>query len=208
MKQMKHMLIPTGIFLGICGFFLWYHSGSKVNAQLAFHDSLYSENGSWWFELITQWGEAYLILVIMAIALYFKNYGVVFRFALGGILVAITVQLLKRIVFAPTPRPMAVIDLASTKLQSIEDLPLLYSFPSGHTSTAFFVFGLLALQCKNRPILQWACGLAAILVGVSRVYLMVHWIPDIMFGALWGITMALVTDYLVSRIYPTKKPLS
>ena len=207
MKHLKHMLLPTGFFLGICGFFLWYHEGNKVAAELAFHDALYSERGSWWFELITQWGEAYLILVIIAIALYFKNYGAVFRFAAGGILVAITVQILKRLVFAPTPRPMAVIDIELTKLLSTEHLPLMYSFPSGHTSTAFFVFTMIALHFKHRPIIQWACALVAISVGISRVYLMVHWIPDIMFGALWGITMAVLTDYLVGRIYPTKKPL-
>ena len=82
-----------------------------------------------------------------------------------------------------------------------------YAFPSGHTTTATIGYGLLvvlaiALAPRTR---RWAAtgGVAvAIAVGVSRVYLGVHWPTDVLggwsFGMAWlalGATVATVIDW-------------
>ena len=74
------------------------------------------------------------------------------------------------------------------------------SFPSGHTSQAFFMATLTA-QHFHAPI--WAViGLygAAFLVGVTRMYVGAHYPRDVLAGAIlgsaWGLLGVIVDGYL------------
>lgn len=72
-------------------------------------------------------------------------------------------------------------------------LPLSFSFPSGHTTGSFclaYVIAYLALRSHWRPWAKSAAIVAAfaytLAVGVSRVYLGVHWPSDVVAGWLLG----------------------
>lgn len=58
-----------------------------------------------------------------------------------------------------------------------------YSFPSGHASRAFAVFGILNKHIKNLTCFFY--GLAS-LVALSRLYFGVHYPTDVFVGALMG----------------------
>ena len=72
-------------------------------------------------------------------------------------------------------------------------VPDTYSFPSGHTMSSFAAATVLALAFRRwAPLpLLFAC-----LVGLSRMYLFVHWPTDVLAGALLGVFVALVSVYL------------
>lgn len=80
-----------------------------------------------------------------------------------------------------------------------------YSFPSGHTSVAIVVYGLLAVWLWRRE--QY--GLAMLvsgwvgLVGLSRVYLGVHFPSDVLgsitLGVVWIATMLNLYDWVKRR---------
>jgi undecaprenyl-diphosphatase len=87
---------------------------------------------------------------------------------------------------------MAVKDLFGRPrpFETWRDLPCLlappdrFSFPSGHTMTAFAVCGVYS------EMIPWACHFflpAAVLIGLSRVFLGLHYPTDVLVGALLGL---------------------
>jgi len=84
------------------------------------------------------------------------------------------------------------------------------SFPSGHSMLAAVVFltlgALVAGAQKERAMRLYVLGLAAglaLAVGVSRIYLGVHWPTDVLggwaAGAGWALTCWAVSSYLRRR---------
>lgn len=75
--------------------------------------------------------------------------------------------------------------------------PTDFSFPSGHTAAAFEA-AVAAMLC-NRKI--GACILpVAILMAFSRIYFQVHYLSDVLAGALVGTAMAVVAYYMVKAV--------
>lgn len=72
-----------------------------------------------------------------------------------------------------------------------------YSFPSGHALNAALaagVFVLVLLPLVRRRWLLWAAGIAvAVLTGVSRIILGVHWTSDVVAGWLLAIAVLAAT---------------
>jgi membrane-associated phospholipid phosphatase len=88
-------------------------------------------------------------------------------------------------------------------------VPQTYSFPSGHSLFSFCFYGvlagLLADRVESRPLrmLIWIVAAALVLtIGLSRIYLGVHYPSDVLAGylagAIWVSTM-LVLDRLRTR---------
>lgn len=73
------------------------------------------------------------------------------------------------------------------------------SFPSGHTTAAFASMTALFLT-GNRKI-SWLAFLFAILMGIARIYLVVHFASDVFAGVLVGLIGGLV-GYAIARKLP------
>lgn len=87
---------------------------------------------------------------------------------------------------------------------AIGTLPLTASFPSGHTMASICLAGaiLIAARRMQRPWRTIATVVAALLpliVGVSRVYLGVHWGSDVVGGWLLGSAWIIAVVLLGSR---------
>ena len=70
--------------------------------------------------------------------------------------------------------------------------------PSGHTATAFVMFGLLT-RCVEGRTNRFALILLATFVGWSRVVCGVHWPVDVLSGAAIGLFAAWVGLYIADR---------
>lgn len=90
-------------------------------------------------------------------------------------------------------------------------LPTGYSFPSGHSMSAIGIYGaiaaaLIALYPRaRRPVIAAAVALIA-LIGLSRVYLGVHWPSDVIGGWLAGVPPLVASVYLIHHPGPGHHP--
>ena len=60
------------------------------------------------------------------------------------------------------------------------------SFPSGHTTVAFAVATVFAMEYKDRPLIPLISYSAATMIGLSRITENKHWITDVFFGGVLG----------------------
>jgi membrane-associated phospholipid phosphatase len=75
-----------------------------------------------------------------------------------------------------------------------------YSFPSGHTSSAFAIATSVSLSYRKWYVVVPAYTYAS-LVGVSRVVLGVHYPSDVICGAVVGTTSAFAAQYLNRKLF-------
>ena len=91
-------------------------------------------------------------------------------------------------------RPYEVVDGLHRIIEAQSD----YSFPSGHTGSAFAVAVVVFLMCPRKigvPVLVFA-----FVIAFSRLYVGVHFPTDVLGGALIGAVIA----YLVCAVYRRK----
>lgn len=104
--------------------------------------------------------------------------------AVAALVLAIGVPVLKDAV--ARPRPEGGLVAVST-----------WSFPSGHAAhSAWYVFlallaAYLAPQMRRPGLLVGVACLFALLIGLSRIYLGVHWLSDVIAG--WALALAAFT---------------
>lgn len=145
--------------------------------------------------LITTLGNELLLILLVGIFLFSivkKHKREAFRVMLVVLLGVIINLILKEIIGRerPTASPLM--------------LEPLYSFPSGHSMNAFVFYSMLVLYVR-RVSRSWRLtaisasvnGCIIVLIGLSRVYLGVHYLTDVLAGFLAGfcwITIALVVE--------------
>jgi membrane-associated phospholipid phosphatase len=115
--------------------------------------------------------------------------------ATASVFAAVLSSLLKDLFDRARP---ALADPSLTALVSTPDSP---SFPSGHAMTAFAAAAAVGVF---HPRLRWPLyGLAA-LVGLSRIYLGVHFTLDVLVGSALGIGVGLAVAWAIRwRCCPT-----
>ena len=90
--------------------------------------------------------------------------------------------ILKQIFAAPRPDILPHLDMVDT-----------YSFPSGHAAGNMMFFGAVAMIAGGRMVFVCA-GFAIALIGISRVWLGVHWPSDVTAGWVEGVGWLLFCD--------------
>ena len=95
---------------------------------------------------------------------------------------------LKQIYAAPRPDLLPHLDIVHS-----------YSFPSGHSAGNMMFFGALALLAGGR-VAQAMAATMILMIGVSRVWLGVHWPSDVLAGWIEGLGwLALCAVWLPAR---------
>ena len=148
------------------------------------------------FKYATHLGDGIFCIVMGLLALlwsYRKGIIILISFVISGILS----QTMKQ--FFNEARPPVYFEGMMKNIHTVSGVELLnsYSFPSGHTTTAFALYTLLAIWTQKSS-LSFLWLIPAALVAYSRMYLFQHFLIDVFVGSMLGITVSMVLNYFLA----------
>lgn len=149
------------------------------------------------FKVITNFGGVNaLIAVTVFLAVYIKDKKIAFSIPINLIIITVLNLLLKNIVERPRPEGYRLITETG------------YSFPSGHSMVSAAFYGLIIYfiwkNVKNKKLKYISCillGLLIAFIGISRIYLGVHYASDVIGGFAISIAYLIIFTSTFKTIY-------
>ncbi len=162
---------------------------------------------NFFFSYGTKLGEEWTYISFLIFFLFIR-----FRYALlipiTGIVVTLISFLSKS--FFLHPRPSLYYKELGTlgEINVVEGVHLVTgfsSFPSGHTMSGFAIFTLVALLLKQKKGMALLLFTGALIVGLSRIYLVQHFLKDVYLGGIMGVIIALIIYEIQQKIPDHRK---
>lgn len=180
-------MIPALLFFAV-GLAVVYYT--PYGHEILYFNDMRREPFNSIFQALTLLGEAYAY-VVCGVAALFRRYRYTLLIAVAGLITLPTVYFIKE--SFGIDRPITFFhnhDLGElvVTVPGVELNVGQTSFPSGHTMAAFALFSVVTMIAgKKHPRVGLPFALLAILVGVSRVFLVQHFLVDILAGAALGL---------------------
>ena len=146
-------------------------------------------------QLFTKMGDASGWAYVSVVFMIFERtvFGLGMMIGIASLSGAIMAQVVKHLI--RRKRPV----FHSSCPQALVSYPDEWSFPSGHSTSAFTVAGVLLFVA---PWLFFAFLALAVLIATSRVYLGVHYPSDVIAGALLGGLVSFSMATMMISIFP------
>lgn len=149
-------------------------------------------------KFITNFGGAiFLSIATVMLFLLIKNKKIGLSIISNIVIITVLNQLLKRILQRPRP----------TEFRLVEEKG--YSFPSGHSMVSMAFYGyliyLIYRYIKNKYV-KWTLitilSILICLIGISRIYLGVHYTSDVLAGFLLSISYLVIYISSIKKLLP------
>lgn len=180
-------LIITSLIMGKVDFFLWLNDDLGPSADR-------------FFELCTNMGDGGVWIIVALLFFAYRKNKMALLIATMIISTVIT-QGLKNFIIPAQLRPTSAITITENILiHTVNGVELLtnYTFPSGHTATAFSIFLLACAVLNNKWIVPVGFLLGS-LVGYSRIYLAQHFPLDVGGGMITAVISVWLSVYVQKR---------
>ena len=200
-------LVARGVLSGLLLVFsllavsLVWSVGQRVDVWAFLVFNLRGRRPAWldWIMLgFTQLGSSLGALAVGLVLFFASDHLVAYEFILGSLTLWLLVELLKALVRRSRP------SFRVTKARIVGLRAIGRSFPSGHTSQAFFTATLIAPYFHAGGWVVFLLYGMALLVGITRMYVGAHYPRDVLAGAIlgsaWGLLGALVNGYVLNGI--------
>lgn len=144
---------------------------------------------------ITELGNG-IVTIAIALILYFAvDHQLAYKFIWGTLTLWLIVELMKVLIRRPRPfTKMTDTRVVGTRARG-------KSFPSGHTSQAFYIATLLFQYFNANILLAIVLYITALLVGITRMYMGMHYPRDVLAGAMLGTCWGVVGVIINSKIF-------
>ncbi len=180
---------------------LVWTAGQKVDTWAFLIFNLWGSRPIWLDRMMlgfTQIGSGIAALGIGIVLFLTSNRLLAYEFMLGTLTLWLVVEFLKLLVHRSRP----IFRLTQTR--TIGNRAIGRSFPSGHTSQAFFMATLIAQHFHPNIWIVFVLYTVALLVGITRMYVGAHYPRDVLAGAIlgsaWGLLGMIVSGYMMTRI--------
>lgn len=190
---------------------VYFHKDEPLGIDASIRDFFYNIRGEkygfiyWFFRIITEFGNLFLIILILIFILFYTKMDFRFFLTCFGLMLAIIIN-------------VGLKDLYNRE-RPFEEMRWAYefssSFPSGHSTAAGFLYTFLIYLVYHLDIKKWkkssftvGAVLLIILVMISRLVLGVHYFLDVIAGCATGIMVSclcmLLYRYCVNNDILTK----
>jgi membrane-associated phospholipid phosphatase len=161
--------------------------------------------GDFFFQYWTHLGDG-ILLALVALYFLFTNLYRFYYLLTAIVLQTVFVHIFKQWLFDNEPRPKTFFADRLEDLNFVEGVNVrgFDSFPSGHTASAF-TLAFVLISLSKRKALSFLIFIGAVLVGISRVYILQHFLRDIYFGSVFGILAALIAWAIINRYSASPK---
>jgi membrane-associated phospholipid phosphatase len=165
----------------------------------------YSPAADVFFTYVTYLGDGAFFAVVF-VSLLFRSFRWTVKCLVSFLLTTLAAQGLKHLFFPDSLRPRAFYESSGLQFHTVDGVVLhsFNSFPSGHSTSAFALFCLLALMVRDK---RWGVVflVLACLAAYSRVYLFQHFVEDVYVGSLLGVGLTLLS-FSALQGYWQRKP--
>jgi len=148
----------------------------------------------WWTKL----GEEYMYILAFVLFLFVKvRYAILIPFT--GLLVVIVSAITKGYFSMDRPKIWFMKMKRLEEINFVEGINVLVgptSFPSGHAMSAFALYSLIAFLLIQKKMAAVLLFVTALLIAMSRVYLVHHFFEDVLVGSTIGIFLSMTIYYL------------
>ncbi len=197
--RIKSNIFLTVLIITFCvvSVSLVWKTGEKIDVWIFTVFNVWGKRSPWvdWTMLaLTQIGSGVFSILIAGI--FYLSYDRIFAYeiVLGTLSLWLVVESLKFLIRRPRPYVMLKnIRVVGTRAGG-------HSFPSGHTSQAFFMATLFSHYFRLDLVSTLILYGLALVVGVTRMYVGMHYPRDIiggsMLGTAWGLFGMMLNNYL------------
>ncbi len=193
----RRNLVTLLLFFSLLTLSLLWSAGQRMDAWIFLKLNLHGYHPLWLDRVMwaaTQVGNGAVGILLAALLYFIGLRRLAVELLLGILTLWLCVEMIKTLVERTRP----FLALAGTRVIGWRERGK--SFPSGHTSQAFFMTTLLAQHFQMSALLGGLLYAIAIIVAITRIYVGAHYPRDVIAGAVlgsvWGILTALVEAYL------------
>jgi membrane-associated phospholipid phosphatase len=199
--QSQAILVSMLLVFSLVAISLVWSAGQKLDAWVFLAFNVRGSRPLWLDRIMlifTQLGNGLTSLVIAGILFFTSERTLAYELILGTLTLWLVVELVKFVIHRPRPF------LRLTQARIVGYRARGRSFPSGHTSEAFFMATLIAQHFHSSVWVIFLLYAAAFLVGITRLYVGAHYPRDVLAGAIlgsaWGLLGVIVDGYALKGI--------
>lgn len=199
--QSQAILVSMLLVFSLVAISLVWSTGQRLDAWVFLSFNVRGSRPLWLDRIMlgfTQIGNGFTRLAIAMILFLASERILAYELILGTLTLWLVVELVKFVIRRPRP----FLRLAQARIVGYRARGR--SFPSGHTSEAFFMATLMAQHFHFSVWVVFLLYAAAFLVGITRLYVGAHYPRDVLAGAIlgnaWGLLGVIVDRYVLNRI--------
>lgn len=195
-QEQKVLISLVLIFCTVALSLVW-KKGQQIDVWAFMMFNMHGIRPRWvdWMMLgATQLGHGIFAGILAAIFYFRVDHLLAYEVILGTLTLWLIVELMKIIIRRRRPY------LHLKEIRIVGERARGHSFPSGHTSQSFFMATLIIQHFNAGPIGGLTLYSIALLVGITRIYVGMHYPRDVIGGAVlgtaWGLLGAIINSYI------------